>query len=65
MSAMQRTKGSAAERRRKISAYRLRQPVEELRRKRDKAQRRGYWTQEDLDCAHVEARLLLEKIQWR
>jgi hypothetical protein len=32
-----------------IKDYRQKQPLEELARKREKARRRGFWTQEDID----------------
>lgn len=44
----------------RIADYRKRQPIEELRRKQRKAFQRGFWTQEDLDLADAEARVLAE-----
>ena len=38
-----------------IEALRKKQPLQELKRKRDKARRKGYWTQEDMDYADMAA----------
>ena len=46
----------------KIREARLRQPEAELLRKRNKAARRAYWTQEDIDHATVAGRILFEKL---
>jgi len=43
----------------KIDEYRKSQPIQELRRKRDKAWRRQQiWTQEDIDYGEAEGRRL-------
>lgn len=47
------------DRERRIEQYRIAQPIEELQRKAEKAKRRsGLWTQEELDIAGVEARIM-------
>lgn len=51
-------------RKKKIKEYRLSQPVEELRRKQEKAQRKNFWTVEDIDLAEVEANIIIEKLRW-
>ncbi len=49
------------EREEKIRQCRLKQPIEELRRKADKSvERSNVWTQEELDCADAEAKELAE-----
>jgi hypothetical protein len=39
----------------KFQKYRLRQSLDELKRKADKARRRAIWTLEDIDLARAEA----------
>jgi hypothetical protein len=49
----------------RIELYRLDQPIEELRRKAEKARRRdNIWTQEELDWADAEASELHRQIHW-
>jgi len=44
----------------KIAEYRRRQPIEELWRKAEKAQRRAFWTQEDLDWGKAEGQRMAD-----
>ena len=46
-----------------IEASRRRQPIEELKRKADKAACKGHWTQEDLDWSMAEGKRLYEALQ--
>lgn len=48
-------------RRNKIREARIRQPLKELERKAEKASRRGWFTQEDIDVGEVKGR---EMAQW-
>jgi hypothetical protein len=49
----------------RIELYRLDQPIEELRRKAEKARcKSNLWTQEELDLADAEASELHRQIHW-
>ena len=53
------------EREKKIREYRLKQPLEELKRKRDKSvERANIWSQEELDYASAKARKMAEATKW-
>jgi hypothetical protein len=54
------------DRRMVIELHRQSQPIEELRRKAEKARcKSNIWTQEELDLADVEADELHRAIHWR
>tara|TARA_R110000868_G_scaffold73547_1_gene213243 strand:- start:1691 stop:1876 length:186 start_codon:yes stop_codon:yes gene_type:complete len=55
----------SSERGRLIEQYRLRQPVEELKRKADKAENRSTFTQERWDYARAWAKIVNARIKWR
>ena len=51
-----------------LDAARKKQPVEELRRKAQKAKGRhskNFWIQEEIDLADAEAREICQRMGWR
>ncbi len=53
------------EREERIRQFRLRQPIEELRRKSDKSRdRANLYTQEELDYAGAKAKELFKSLGW-
>lgn len=48
----------------RITEHRQNQPLEELERKQNKAARKGYWTQEDIDLALAKANEIAKRIVW-
>ena len=46
-----------------IRQARVRQSIDELRRKQRKAMQRGLYTQEDIDLADAEAKVLFKKLR--
>lgn len=49
----------------RLKTARQGQPMAQLKLKAKKAQRKGRWTQEDLDLAFAEADRLSEALGWR